>query len=161
MSSQNGFDSQWWDCFWQLGGRGKNRFHLWHRPASSMNVIDGKLRRAPRCHFFPDNWPIPMKEWKLHSSQRSWGGRVVWWGMEKANRGDQILSRRNSIHALFCPDISVLRRTQSGSSKWLSSSHQSNLKRQLQLKKAASAGQSESDRGWHSPHWRQWWVGRV
>ena len=146
MSSRNRFDSQRWEWFWQL--RREKIILIYNIDRliliwmSSMgNLDEHKMPCLPwQLAYVDKGVEDTVKPEKLRRE-----GWVV--GEKKANWGCQISSQLNSIHALLCPVASVTLRMQSGSSKWLPFLHHGNLKRRLQPRKAASAGQSGSDGG--------------
>lgn len=85
------------------------------------------------------------QENRSHSEAREVGKRGLASGVKREPMGETKLQVSWIQFMLLCTAASVMLRTQSGSSKWLPSLHHGNLKRQLQPRKAASAGQSESD----------------
>lgn len=152
MSLWNRFDSQWWEQFWQLGGK-KNHFDLRYRQASpDMDAINGKPGWAEDAISTLTVGPYWQRSWshsEAREAERGWG---VGWGESYSISG-----QLNSIHALLCPAARVVLKTQPGSSKWLPTLHHSNLKRQWQLGRVALQGnQALAGTHWHSPQLRLW-----
>lgn len=156
MSSWNRFDSQWWEWFWQLR-RKRNHFDLQYRQTySDMDAISGKFRWAQDTIFILTAGPYWQKSGS-YSEGKEVEEKGLGSGVGRKPAGGNISSQLNSIHALICPAASVALRTQSGSSKWLPSSHHGNLKRQLQPGKAALQGDQDlTGANRHSPQLRLW-----